>query len=50
MKELDHFKKVTIVLVTFKSHHIIEKCLDNLEEEYEKILIEILMTLILLII
>jgi len=37
---MDHFKKVTIVLVTFKSQHIIEKCLNNLEEEYNKILIE----------
>ena len=37
---MDHFKKATIVLVTFKSQHIIEKCLNNLEEEYDKILIE----------
>ena len=40
MKNLDHFKKITIVLVTFKSQHIIEKCLDNLDEKYNKILIE----------
>ena len=40
MKNLDHFQKITIVLVTFKSQHIIEKCLDNLDEKYNKILIE----------
>jgi len=50
MQKIDHFKKVTIILVTFKSQHIIEKCLNNLEEEYNKILIKILMTQILLII
>ena len=40
MKNPNHFQKVTIVLVTFKSQHIIEKCLDNLNEKYNKILIE----------
>ena len=40
MQKIDHFKKVTIILVTFKSQHIIEKCLNNLEEGYNKILIE----------
>ena len=40
MEKSEHFTKVTIALVTFKSHHIIEKCLNNLEDEYNKILIE----------
>ncbi len=40
MQNLNHFQKVTIVLVTFKSQHIIDKCLDNLDEKYNKILIE----------
>ena len=35
-----HFNKVTVLIVTFKSHNIIEKCLDNLDENYHKILIE----------
>jgi len=35
-----YFKKLTIVIVTFRSQHIIEKCLDNLDENYKKIIVE----------
>ena len=28
----NHYNKVTVLIVTFKSHNIIEKCLDNLDE------------------
>jgi len=35
-----NFKKLTIVIVTFRSQHIIEKCLDNLDENYKKIIVE----------
>jgi N-acetylglucosaminyl-diphospho-decaprenol L-rhamnosyltransferase len=34
------FDKVTIVIVTFKSSHIINKCLDNLDIAYKKIIVE----------
>jgi len=33
-------KKVTILIVTFKSHYIIEKCLDNIDKKFNVILIE----------
>ena len=33
-------EKVTILIVTFKSHHIIEKCLDNIDKKFNIILIE----------
>ena len=33
-------EKVTILIVTFKSHHIIEKCLDNINKKFNIILIE----------
>ena len=33
-------KKVTILIVTFKSHNIIEKCLDNINKKFNIILIE----------
>ena len=36
----NHYNKVTVLIVTFKSHNIIEKCLDNLDENYSKIIIE----------
>tara|TARA_B100000579_G_scaffold281492_1_gene233028 strand:- start:785 stop:1681 length:897 start_codon:yes stop_codon:yes gene_type:complete len=32
--------KVSIVIVTFKSEHIIEKCLDNIGPDYDVILVE----------
>ena len=32
--------KVTIIIVTFKSHHIIEKCLDNISDKFNILLIE----------
>ena len=32
--------KVTIIIVTFKSHHIIEKCLDNISNKFKILLIE----------
>jgi len=35
-----HFDKITIVIVTFKSAYIIERCLDNLEDSYKKIIVE----------
>lgn len=35
-----YFDKITIVIVTFKSGYIIERCLDNLEDSYKKIIIE----------
>ena len=36
----NHYNKVTVLIVTFKSHNIIEKCLDNLDENYSKKIIE----------
>ena len=30
----------TIIIVTFKSEHIIEKCLDNIGSDYNVILVE----------
>lgn len=33
-------EKVTILIVTFKSHYIIEKCLDNIGKKFNVILIE----------
>ena len=33
-------KKVTVIIVTFKSEHIIEKCLDNIGPNYNIILLE----------
>ena len=33
-------KKVTIIIVTFKSKHIIEKCLDNIDKKFNIILLE----------
>ena len=35
-----YFDKLTIIIVTFHSHGIIEKCLDNLDERYKKIVVE----------
>ena len=35
-----YFDKLTIIIVTFHSHAIIEKCLDNLHERYKKIVVE----------
>ena len=33
----NHYNKVTVLIVTFKSHNIIEKqFLDNLDENYQK--------------
>ncbi len=32
--------KVSIIIVTFKSEHIIEKCLDNIGSDYNVILVE----------
>jgi len=40
MDKFEFFNKVTIVLVTFKSHHIIEECLNNLDENLKKIVVE----------
>ena len=40
MNNLDHYKKATVVIVTFKSNHIIDQCLSNLDENYHKILVE----------
>ena len=41
MSSIDNFnEKVTILIVTFKSHHIIEKCLDNIDKKFNIILIE----------
>ena len=41
MNNYRHFnEKVTILIVTFKSHYIIEKCLDNIGEKFNVILIE----------
>jgi len=34
------YEKVTVVIVTFKSEHIIEKCLDNIDLNYNIILVE----------
>ena len=34
------FDKVTLLIVTFKSHNIIEKCLDNIDRRFKIILIE----------
>ena len=33
-------EKVTILIVTFKSHHIIEKCLDNIDKKFNIILLK----------
>ena len=35
-----YFNKLTIVIVTFHSEHIIEKCLNNLDENFKKIVVE----------
>ena len=35
-----YFDKLTIIIVTFHSHVIIEKCVDNLDERYKKIIVE----------
>ena len=35
-----YFDKITIVIVTFQSAYIIERCLDNLEDSYKKIIVE----------
>ena len=41
MNDINHInKKVTILIVTFKSHYIIEKCLDNIDKKFNIILIE----------
>ena len=34
------YNKVTILIVTFKSHHIIDECLKNLDINFNKLLIE----------
>jgi hypothetical protein len=36
----NYFDKITIVIVTFQSAYIIERCLDNLEDSYKKIIVE----------
>ena len=43
-------KKVTVIIVTFKSEHIIEKCLDNIGPNYNIILIKEFFNLIIRII
>ena len=40
MNNLSKYEKITVLIVTFKSHHIIDKCLNNIDENYKKILIE----------
>ena len=40
MKNDELFEKVTIVIVTFHSEYIIDKCLQNLYEKFKKIVIE----------
>lgn len=40
MKLNDNQKSVTIIIVTFKSDHIIEKCLDNIDKKFQILLIE----------
>jgi GT2 family glycosyltransferase len=40
MKNDELFEKVTIVIVTFHSEYIIDKCLQNLDEKFKKIVIE----------
>ena len=41
MNDINHInKKVTILIVTFKSHYIIKKCLDNIDKKFNIILIE----------
>ena len=39
-KNIYLYEKVTVVIVTFKSEHIIEKCLDNIGQNYNIILVE----------
>ena len=40
MNKKNLFDKVTLLIVTFKSHNIIEKCLDNIDRRFKIILIE----------
>ena len=39
-KDFNNFEKVTILIVTFKSYSIIEKCLNNIDENFKILLIE----------
>ena len=39
-KNIYLYEKVTVVIVTFKSEHIIEKCLDNIGQNHNIILVE----------
>ena len=34
------FDQITIVIVTFKSDKIIEKCISNLDEKFKKVIVE----------
>lgn len=38
--EIEIYKKITIVIVTFHSKYIIDKCLDNLDKNFKIILVE----------
>ncbi len=38
--EINKYKDISVIIVTFKSKHIIDKCLRNLDENFKKILIE----------
>ena len=36
----DLAEKVTILIVTFKSQHIIERCIENIGEEFKILIID----------